>query len=315
MRIDDADRARGVEDTIAVLEELFASPEGVAAERMQADVLELVRLIGFDGSGHEAIARAIAYVLDAGAPSGMSAEVLGTLVQAYARGVGRIAAAEADIARRLLREVPADTRAELLGRLIVLVRSLGLRAFGPLHEAMLHDELRATVAAAALEDPGPALMAVAHVDLVGSTAHLAARGHRDLDRLVDALFEAGQHATIGSSARAVKYVGDGVFIAGCDARDTALSAMDTVERLEASLPLRARAGLAHGPVSRRAGDILGLPVSHAQRLCKDATPGTVLAAGALAELLPPGMLGVMRTTTLHPAPATIEVVEILREAP
>jgi adenylate cyclase len=313
MRTDDGARARSVEDTIAVLEELFTTAEGGTAEHMHADVHELVRLIGVDRSGHEPIARAISYVLDAGAPSGLSAEVLGTLLQAYARGVGRVAAAEADIARRLLREVPPDARADLLARLVPLVRSLGARAFGPLHEAMLEDELRATVGAAALEDPAHAVMIVAHVDLVGSTAYLAARGHRELDGLVDALFEAGQHATMGSSARAVKYVGDGVFIAGGDARDTAVSAMDTVALLEAALPLRARAGLAHGPVSRRAGDILGLPVSHAQRLCKAAAPGTVLASGVIAPLLPAGMLGATGIATLHPSPCTVEVVEVHRE--
>jgi adenylate cyclase len=48
--------------------------------------------------------------------------------------------------------------------------------------------------------------------------------------------------------------------------------------LEHELPLRARAGLACGPVVRRAGDYFGTVVNLAQRLTAAAEPGSVLAA-------------------------------------
>jgi hypothetical protein len=274
-------------------------------------VAELVRLFGVDGTAVDPIARELAYVLETGAVYGLSPDSVGAIVQAYARAVGRIAAAEADVLHRAVCQLPDQDRAIALERMLGLLFSVGSRGFSLLHEVMLHDDLEEIFADD--EHPASPLTGVAHVDLVGSTAHLAASDPDELDELVDALFEAGQHATTGTSARAVKYVGDGVFIAGGDVADVARAALGTIERLEHKLPLRARAGLAHGRVLRRAGDIFGLPVNNSQLLCKRAEPGTVLADRAAADLLPEAMRGTPGQTELHPALPITDVVEVRPE--
>jgi adenylate cyclase len=77
---------------------------------------------------------------------------------------------------------------------------------------------------------------------------------------------------------AVKYVGDGVFLVGRDVEAVVEASAHAIAVLERALPLRARAGLACGPVVRRAGDYFGPVVNLAQRLTTAAAPGTVLAA-------------------------------------
>src|SRR5438128_2562253 len=75
-------------------------------------------------------------------------------------------------------------------------------------------------------------MAIAMVDLVGSTHYLKRTEPVDLERLVDALFTAGQAATAGHAAHVVKYVGDGLFLSGRDVGEVADVALDVLARLE-----------------------------------------------------------------------------------
>src|SRR5207244_1008533 len=77
--------------------------------------------------------------------------------------------------------------------------------------------------------------------------------------MVDALFAAGQAATDERPVRATKYVGDGFFLTGGDPSAVASAAFDALDDIDRLLPLSARAGLAYGPLLRRAGDYFGLP--------------------------------------------------------
>jgi class 3 adenylate cyclase len=134
--------------------------------------------------------------------------------------------------------------------------------------------------------------------------------HIELEQLADGLFEAGQAATAGRAVQPVKYVGDGVFLAGREPREVAAAALDALAYLDDFLPLDARAGLAQGEVLRRAGDIFGLPVNLAQLLTKSAAPGTLLAQRDVALLLPRRMRGATRPLTPHPALGEILAIEI-----
>ena len=87
---------------------------------------------------------------------------------------------------------------------------------------------------------------------MGSTTYLESASHEETAELVDILFEAGQLATVERSVRALKYVGDGVFIAGRDAVEVAHAALDAVDLIAERSPIPARAGFAYGMALRRA---------------------------------------------------------------
>jgi adenylate cyclase len=90
---------------------------------------------------------------------------------------------------------------------------------------------------------------------------------------------------------AVKYAGDGVFLAGRSPLDVAAAVLACVERLERGFGFKARGGLAYGPVVQRAGDYFGLTVNVSYAITKAATPGTLLATAEAAECLPPAARG------------------------
>jgi adenylate cyclase len=128
------------------------------------------------------------------------------------------------------------------------------------------------------------------VDLCQSTPYLATADRTATRELVDGLYEAGRSAEQGRAVWTVKYVGDGVFLVGRDAQEVAEASLDAIDVLERLLPLRARAGLACGPVVRRAGDYFGPVVNLASRLTTVAAPGTVVAAEPAATRLDAAMV-------------------------
>ena len=135
--------------------------------------------------------------------------------------------------------------------------------------------------------------------------------HEETAELVDILFEAGQLATVERSVRAVKYVGDGVFIAGRDAGRSPTRRSTRVDLIAERSPIPARAGFAYGMALRRAGDFFGMPMNLAQLLTKVADPGTVLATEDAAAMLPEQMVVRRRTAKVGPHAAR----EGLRDPP
>jgi adenylate cyclase len=242
----------------------------------------------------------------------MPQDAFPTVVQAYARAIGRIAAAEAEIAGALMQAVPEERRAAVLDKALAALLPVSLRGFSVIHEAMLHRALLDALVTGRLDAAEAAPAAVALVDLSGSTERLVEASDREVEQMVDALFEAGQRATAGRAAQAVKYVGDGVFLVGPEPRDVAAAAIDALRRIEKLLPMKAHAGLAHGPVLRRAGDVFGLPVNLAQLLTKAAGPGKLLADEEATRLLPVRMRGRARRLELHPALGAVDATEIRR---
>jgi class 3 adenylate cyclase len=276
------------------------------------DLAALLRLIGVDPGDPDRIERQLADALEQSRALGVPQDALPAVIQAYARAIGRIAAAEAEIASMLMQDVPEAQRAAVLDEALAALIPVTERGFSAIHQAMLHDALLDALTAESLEEVQSAPTAIALVDISASTVHLANASHVDVEQMVDALFEAGQRATARRAAQAVKYVGDGVFLAGREPRAVAAAALDAVGRIEKLLPLRARAGLAHGPVVRRAGDIFGLPVNVAQLLTKAAAPGTLLADEAATTLLPVRMRGRTRPLDLHPALGRVDATVITR---
>jgi class 3 adenylate cyclase len=277
-------------------------------------VLDLLRLVGTAPGDAEHVADHLVDGLAAIGELGVGGDAAPTLIQAYARAVSRIAGAEAEVIEGLLHAVPEDERATRLHELLGALMPVSERGFSVLHEALLHDALidALTDERLAAETEDAATMSVALVDVMGSTAHLVERDGEGLELMVDALFEAGQRATAGRAAHPLKYVGDGVFIAGREPRDVAQAALDAIRHIERALDLRARGGLAHGRALRRAGDVFGLPMNVSQLLTKVAPPGKLLADADAAALLPARMRGKSFSVQVHVALPELNVTQVRR---
>jgi adenylate cyclase len=291
----------------------FVDALGLARDARDAadpEVEALLALIGVEHVDPERLARDFAESFDVGRAAGVPEEELRVILQAYLRGIARMAAAEAEVFRLLAQTTAKNERAALLDDLLHVMLPLSIRGFTLLHEAMLHDALVDALSLASLRAPAVETIAVALVDLEGSTEYLVHASHVELEQLVDGLFEAGQAATSGRAVQPVKYVGDGVFLAGREPREVAAAALDALEHVQEILPLDARAGLAHGEVLRRAGDIFGLPVNLAQLLTKAADPGTLLAQREVALMLPRRMRAETRSVTPHPTLGEVLAIEI-----
>lgn len=275
---------------------------GDTPPRLDPDVAALLELIGMGEPTMTTALAEIAEIVDRGKAAGISSHAVPHVLQAYVRAVGRITAAEVAALVESLRSVEAKQRATTLDELIDVLLPLSSRGFDLLHRTMLHEALREGSADLIVDTVGSECLAVAMVDLVGSTAYLAATGPDAHERMVDALFNAGQSATAQRPGHIVKYVGDGVFIAAADPVHAGDAALEIVERLQLELPLQARGGIGYGAVVQRAGDLFGLPVNAAHVLTKAARPGTVLLGAEAAALVPAARRGRLRARLLpHPA--------------
>jgi class 3 adenylate cyclase len=281
-----------------------------APEASDPEAEALLALIGVDHVDPERLARDLADSVDEGLAAGVPEEELRVILQAYLRGIARMAAAEAEVFRLLAQTTPKKERAALLDDLLRVMLPLSNRGFSFLHEAMLHDALVDALSHSSLRAPAVETIAVALIDLKGSTEYLAQASHVELEQLADGLFEAGQAATAGRAVAPVKYVGDGVFLAGREPREVAAAALDALAFVTEVLPLDAHGGLAYGEVLRRAGDIFGLPVNLAQLLTKSAPGATLLAEHEAALLLPRRMRGATHPLPEHPAFGEILATEI-----
>lgn len=245
---------------------------------------ELTAMLGVDAAEAEA---EIGELLALARSWGISLADVVPIAQAYYRGVARIVEAEVEALETILRRAPEGRRLALLERLLEdqVVEAPG-RVFSLLHASLLRAALLDELSTRELEAPAPS-MAVALIDLSGSTAYLEESGREATQHLVDALFEVGQTVTSPRPARVVKYVGDGMFLAARDPQSLADACFEAIAQLAQTVPLPARAGLAYGPLVRHAGDYFGFPINMAQRLTKMAAPSTVLASVEAAAKIDP----------------------------
>jgi class 3 adenylate cyclase len=275
------------------------------------DVAALFGLIGQEPFDLEQLDPQLVGVVQRSIDEGLPREALPAVFQAYVRAVSRIASAEATLIGELLADKSSTELAMSAGEALDTLLPVASRGFDVLHRLFLLDALLDVVSGIDQPAVDRDVLVVAMVDLVGSTRYLSTASASELEQLVDALFEAGQSATSSRSAHVVKYVGDGLFVAGRDVADVADAALEMIARLERALPLRARGGLATGAVVPRAGDVFGLPINLAQIATKAAKSGTLLATASAAGQLPPVRRGRYRTVRMpHPAIGPTRVATI-----
>jgi adenylate cyclase len=250
-------------------------------------------------------------VLEVGQTTGLALDTLFAAAQAYGRGVGRIVDAEVELTRLLVRPLPPELRAETLEAFLASMVPLASQLFEALHARQLRDGLTLALSDSLIDEPAVSTRAVALVDLVDSTGFLGSATSEETERLVDALCDAATTCVAVRDALIVKYLGDGFIMVSHDADEVAAAAIDAIEALARSCEqLPARAGLAVGPVTRRAGDYFGFAVNKAQRLASIASPQTLLVDRAAGLTLSPEMRCRQRTCLLRGIDEPVTCVEL-----
>src|SRR5262245_3124840 len=127
------------------------------------------------------------------------------------------------------------------------------------------------------------LATVAFIDLAGFSAIADVYGDVGAMRVLEN-FERMVHQALAGHEQPIKWIGDEAMLAFPEP-DTAIRALGKLLlecRNEPRLPLT-RAGMNHGPVVRRAGDLFGSTVNIAARIAALASPGQLLATQSIAE--------------------------------
>ena len=123
---------------------------------------------------------------------------------------------------------------------------------------------------------------VAFIDLAGFSAIADVYGDAAAIDVLE-IFESMVREALGGH-EPIKWIGDEAMLSFPEP-ETAIQAVGTLLqacRNEPRLPLT-RAGLNHGPVIRRAGDLFGSTVNIAARIASLASPGQLLATQPIAE--------------------------------
>jgi class 3 adenylate cyclase/pimeloyl-ACP methyl ester carboxylesterase len=129
-----------------------------------------------------------------------------------------------------------------------------------------------------------ALAAVLFTDIVSSTEHQARLGPREWSRLTDHHDAMVRDILTRHRGHEVKTTGDG-FLATFNATGQALRCATEILAHAKNLDLELRAGVHAGDIEIRGGDIAGLPVNIAKRLCDLAAPGEVLVSEIVRGLM------------------------------
>jgi class 3 adenylate cyclase len=124
---------------------------------------------------------------------------------------------------------------------------------------------------------------VLFTDIVASTEQSARMGHRKWSTLTDDHDTMVRATLQRHRGREVKTTGDG-FLATFDATTRAVRAAMEIVAAARGLGLDVRAGVHTGEVEVRPDDVVGLPVSIANRICDLAGPGEVLVSEAVKVL-------------------------------
>ncbi len=133
-------------------------------------------------------------------------------------------------------------------------------------------------------DAGARLPAVAFVDLAGYTALTESAGSEAAARATSRFEHSVAVATAAEAGRVVKLMGDGALLLFNDAEPCA-SAVRAALAIRDDLRahgLHPHAGIDHGPVVERDGDIFGTTVNLASRLASLATAGQIVVSEAVA---------------------------------
>lgn len=130
------------------------------------------------------------------------------------------------------------------------------------------------------------VQSVGFVDIVGYTSRSKHLDQGELLALVEHFEATASGVITDHGGRLIKTIGDEVLFVADDAAAATRVARDLVERSghDEDFP-EVRAGVAHGPVASRLGDVFGPTVNIASRLTSLARPGTVLLDAGAHEAL------------------------------
>lgn len=252
-------------------------------DQTRARILELARTVGLvDDANLDVVADLVARAAEVG--NGLDEHAMVGLIQAYGRAVDRIAGAEAQVAARHLAQLPDAAFEPALHAWMAEVLPLATETFSVIHARRLEQLVRrrsiadaaAFAAGATSHDLEVADLAVAMVDLRGSTAFMLEHSSEEVCALVDDLYLAVGRVAEEHQVHAGKFLGDGVLFFSADSERLLAAARAAVVELGEQTALRAGAGIARGPVIRHAGDWFGTPVNLASRLGELAGPDEVL---------------------------------------
>jgi adenylate cyclase len=233
---------------------------------------------------------------------------------AFARVLGAAVITITEAARELFTSPLREASASEVQ--ISQANEIGIAAWDNLRSLLGHLMVERTARDIWFEDEllkGDLTMAVAFVDLVGSTAwavesssaaHAAAVSRFELT--------AAQLAAI-HGGRVVKFIGDEAMVVAKDpvAATTIASRLCAATAEDSTLPA-ARGAVGYGTVTARGGDYFGTLVNLTSRATKAAAPNTVVVTSEVAQHLDPGSwsLSEPRPVVLRGIAAAVELVEV-----
>jgi adenylate cyclase len=137
--------------------------------------------------------------------------------------------------------------------------------------------------------PGETRLSVCFVDIVGYTTQSRSLDGAELVEWVDRFEQDTTTLVVDHSGHVIKTIGDEVLFTVADpaaAVEIALTLTARGEDPDDPFPA-VRAGVAHGAVVRRLGDVFGSTVNAASRLTSAARPGSVLVDAGVHDALTP----------------------------
>ena len=211
-------------------------------------------------------------------------DTLLVLARSMGQHLSRMAEAQVDVLRfqgagmtvAQAADVAADAAAEVLPRLERIIGHMWRRQIAA---------ATARALVAATEDGQP-LLTIGFVDLVDFTRSTQHWDATTLERLLERFESETALRVTAVGGQVVKTLGDAVMYVTDEPGAAVEVALRTVDAhvLDPELP-DVRAGVAHGPVLVRLGDVFGQPVNIASRLTDEARPRTVLVDDRTAAAL------------------------------
>lgn len=215
----------------------------------------------------------------------LPAESQAALVRTWGRSFARLAEWQTTLLAGVAVEAgdPAETlttlTAEVLPRVEALQAYAWRRHLAGAVQHLLEDASTLTT--------GEAELSVCFVDIVGYTARSRRLDGADLVAWVDAFEQDTTTLVVEHGGQVIKTIGDEVLFTAAEPSAAVAIALQLTARgadEDDAFPA-VRAGVAHGAVVRRLGDVFGSTVNAASRLTSAARPGSVLVdAGVHAAL-------------------------------
>ena len=209
----------------------------------------------------------------------LSAERQAALVRTWGRSFARLADWQTSLLATVAAETGADpdeTVAALAAEVVPRVEALQTYVW---RRHLVSAGARRLAGAGPAGAGGPsAPLTVVFVDIVGYTSRSRSLSETELVAWIERFEDETTAIVLGQGGRIIKNIGDEVLFVADDTRAALDAALELCRRgSDPDDPFpEVRAGLAHGEVVRRLGDVYGETVNIAARLTSAARPGAVL---------------------------------------